>query len=103
MKKTIISLIVLILLVNVLFAEKKVIRIDKPNVREIGYILAKKFDIAAFVPDVYIDLVVDENDVSLISEKNILFYKSTSPLFKKKAGIIPHSLMMREVDSFVKM
>ncbi|MBC8527699.1 MAG: carboxypeptidase regulatory-like domain-containing protein, partial [Candidatus Cloacimonetes bacterium] len=75
MKK--INLIIIPILVllsfNILFAEKVIIRIENADKRTADYFYSNNYDIAAFVPNKYLDIVIPEENLTDITNLGYTF------------------------------
>ena len=74
MRKTITSIFVIIFIaMNLLFAEKVIIRIENADRKTYDYFLSNNYDIASFIPDKYLDIVIIEENLTAISDLGYRF------------------------------
>ncbi len=71
MKQRVLLLVVILILslCSQLMAEKMIVRIDQPDMKTATYFQTMNYDIASYVPNKYIDLVVDEQEYQILKDK----------------------------------
>lgn len=72
--KKYLSIIALLFLSQIIFAQSEVVvRIDQPNESELQFIKSNKLEITAFKEHKFIDIMIDQNWLNLLSDHNIAY------------------------------